>query len=182
MVHELIPSTDALQLPVAFSSILRGTPPRGCILANDEFYVVFETNPLVAKQVAQHMTKKRFDEIPVKYPYVATVFYRNSRNPHGPTRRQIYTFCLEFTESSCTMKPKGLWASLIGQPPEPADVFYAMFFSRGRLNMGRIPNNFSHASALAHLMEGVCQRLVVPRNSFWEVGPLTLGQSCPQIA
>lgn len=182
MVHELIPSTDALYLPAAFSSRLRNTPPRGCILANDEFYVVFETNPLVAKQVMQHMMHKRFDEVPIKYLYTASVFYRNSRNPHGPARGHIYTFCLEYTEHSCTMKPKGLWASLTGQAAEPADVFYAMFFSRGRLNMGRIPNNFSDSSAVEHLMDGICRRLVAPRNSFWEVGPLTLGQSCPQIA
>jgi hypothetical protein len=174
--------SDGLTLPAAFSSILRGTPSRGCILANDEFYVVFEANPLMYKQVMQHMKHKRFEEEPIKYLYVAAVFYRNSRNPHGPTHRPIYTFCLEYTEFTCTMKPQGFWASLTGRPAEPADLFYSMFFSGGRLNMARVTNNFSEASALEHLMEGVCRRLAVDRRSFWEIGPLSLGASCPQIA
>jgi hypothetical protein len=50
------------------------------------------------------------------------------------------------------------------------------------MNMGKVPNDFTEASALAHLMVGVCERLGVARRSFREIGPLSLGAECPQIA
>jgi len=182
MPHELISLMNMPTLPVAFSSKLRNHPPRGCILANDEFYVVFESHPLVVQQMAQLMSQKRFDEVPIKYLYAASVFYRKSRNPHGPSSRPIFTYCLEYTEFTCAMKPQGFWAGLTGEPKEPAEVFSAVFFGSGRMNMGKMPNNFTDASALEHLMGSACERLGVARRSFHEVGPLSLGADCPQIA
>ncbi len=182
MEHPLISLMDTPSLPVAFTSKLRNRDPKGCILANDEFYVVFESYPLVVKQMAQLMSEKRFDLIPIEYLYAASVFYRKSRNPHGPSSRPIYVFCLEYTEFTCDMKPRGLWDSLSGKAKEPAEVFSAVFQGRGRMNMGKVPNDFTEASALAHLMVGVCERLGVARRSFREIGPLSLGAECPQIA
>ena len=79
------------------------------------------------------------------------------------------------------MKPQGFWAGLIGEPKEPAEVFSAVFFGSGRMNNGKMPNNFTDASALKHLMGCACERLGVTRRSFREVGPLSLGADCPQI-
>ena len=90
MEHPLISLLDTPTLPVAFSSRNRHRNPKGCILANDEFYVVFESYPLVVKQMAQLMSEQRFDLIPIEYLYAASVFYRKSRNPHGPSSRPIY--------------------------------------------------------------------------------------------
>jgi hypothetical protein len=50
------------------------------------------------------------------------------------------------------------------------------------MNMGKVPNDFTEASALAHLMGGICERLGVARRSFREVGPLSLGADCLEIA
>jgi hypothetical protein len=182
MEHPLISLMDMPSLPVAFTSKLRNRDPKGRILANDEFYVVFESYPLVVKQMAQLMSEKRFDLVPIEYLYAASVFYRKSRNPHGPSSRPIYVFCLEYTEFTCAMKPQGLWDSLSGKPKEPAEVFFAYFQGRGRVNMGQIPNNFTEASALEQLMTGACERLGVSRSSFRDIGPLSLGPDCPQIA
>jgi hypothetical protein len=182
MEHSLISLLDTPTLPVAFSSRNRHRNPKGCILANDEFYVVFESYPLVVKQMAQLMSEQRFDLIPIEYLYAASVFYRKSRNPHGPSSRPIYAFCLEYTEFTCAMKPRGLWDALSGKPKEPAEVFFAYFQGRGRVNMGQLPNNFTDASALDMLMTGICERLSVARGSFREIGPLSLGPDCPQIA
>ena len=182
MEHPLISLMDTPSLPVAFSSKLRNRDPKGCILANDEFYVVFESYPLVVKQMAQLMSEQRFDLIPIEYLYAASVFYRKSRNPHGPSSRPIYTFCLEYTEFTCAMKPRGLWDSISGKAKEPAEVFFAYFQGRGRVNLGKVPNDFTDASALECLMVGVCEQLKIPRRSFREIGPLSLGAECPQIA
>ena len=182
MPHELISLLDLPTLPIAFSSRLYGQQAKGCILANEEFYVVFESYPLVVAQMTQLMTSKRFDPIPIKYLYAASVFYRKSRNPHGPSSRPIYVFCLEYTEFTCAMKPQGFWATLTGESKEPAEVFDAVFFGSGRMNLGKVPNDFTDESALEHLMEGICEKLGVTRRSFREVGPLALGADCPQIS
>lgn len=182
MEHPLISLLDMPSLPVAFTSKLRNRDPKGCILANDEFYVVFESYPLVVKQMAELMAQKRFEPVPIEYLYAASVFYRKSRNPHGPSSRPIYVFCLEYTEFTCAMKSQGLWDTLSGKSKEPAEVYDAYFQGRGRVNMGKVPNHFTEASALEHLMSGVCQRLSVARSSFREIGPLSLGPDCPQIA
>lgn len=182
MEHPLISLMDTPSLPIAFSSSRRNPDPKGRILASDDFYVVFESYPLVVKQMAQLMSEKRFDLIPIEYLYAASVFYRKSRNPHGPSARPIYAFCLEYTEFTCAMKPRGLWDALSGKPKEPAEVFFAYFHGRGRVNLGKLPNNFTEASALDILLTGICERLGVGRSAFREIGPLSLGPDCPQIA
>ncbi len=182
MEHKLIDQFSMPSLPFAFSSKLRHRNPKGCILANDEFYVVFESYPLVVKQMAELMAQKRFDPVPIEYLYAASVFYRKSRNPHGPSSRPIFVFCLEYTEFTCAMKSQGLWDSLSGKAKEPAEVFDAFFFGTGRVNMGKVPNHFTEASALEHLMRSACTKLGVPRGSFRLIGPLSLGPDCPQIA
>ena len=182
MAHPLISLLDMPSLPVAFTSKLRNREPKGCILANDEFYIVFESHPLVVKQMAQLMSEKRFDQVPIEYLYAASVFYRKSRNPHGPSSRPIYVFCLEYTEFTCAMKSQGFWDTLSGKPKEPAEVFDAVFLGNGRMNMGKVPNHFTDASALEHLLRSACAKLGVPRSSFREIGPLSLGADCPQIA
>jgi len=169
-------------LPVAFASRLTKRPKLGCIMTDDEFYVVFESYPLAMKQVSQMFAEQRIDPIPLEYPYVASVFYRKSRNPHGPSNCPIYVFCLEYTEFTCEMKSRGLWDTLTGKPKDPAEVFSAVFFADGRNNFGKVPNDFTDASALEHLMRGVCEQLGVSRNSFRDIGPLSLGPDCPQIA
>jgi hypothetical protein len=85
MPHELISLLDTATLPVAFSSRMRGDP-RGRILVSQEYYVVFEHRPLTVMQMAKAVTEKTIPSIPLEYLYVASVFYRKSRNPHGPSR------------------------------------------------------------------------------------------------
>ena len=182
MTHELISLMNSPTLPVAFSSRMRGGAPRGCLLAGDEFYVVFEHRPLTVLQMTKVATEQTIPEVPIHYLYAASVFYRKSRNPHGPSARPIFAFCLEYTEFTCAMKPQGFWAKLIGLAKEPAEVFSAVFYARGRANMGTVPNNFTDESAKEFLVGEACQRLKLPRGTFRDVGPITLGPECPAIA
>ena len=182
MAHELISLMDTPTLPVAFSSRTRGGTPRGRLLASDDFYVVFEHRPLTVLQMAKLVTEKTIPQIPLEYLYAASVFYRKSRNPHGPSSRPILAFCLEYTEFTCAMKPRGFWAGLTGAAKEPAEVFSAVFFPRGRANMGTVPNDFTDESAKEFLVGEACQRLKLPRGAFRDVGPITLGPECPAIA
>lgn len=193
MPHDLIDLFAMPTLPMAFSSVIRNLPvsftskltkrpQKGCILVSEDFYVVFEGYPLAVKQMAQMIGEQQIDPIPIEYLYAASVFYRKSRNPHGPSSCPIYVFCLEYTEFTCEMKSRGLWDTLVGKAKEPAEVFSAVFFANGRSNDGKLPNDFTDTSALEHLMAGACERLGVPRHNFREVGPLSLGADCPEIA
>jgi hypothetical protein len=182
MPHELISLMSSPTLPVAFSSRMRGGAPRGRLLVSEEYYVVFEHRPLTVLQMTKAAMEKTIPEVPIHYLYVASVFYRKSRNPHGPSARPIFAFCLEYTEFTCAMKPQGFWAKLIGSAKEPAEVFSAVFYARGRANMGTIPNNFTDKTAQDFLLGEVCERLTLPRGTFRDVGPLTLGADCPAIA
>ena len=169
-------------LPVAFSSRLRGGSARGRLLVSNNYYVVFETKPIMVMQMAGVMAERRLTPNPLEYLYTAAVFYRKSKNPHGPSSRPIYVFCLEYTEFTCEMKPRGLWGSLTGEPKEPAEVFSAIFFEGGRSNMGKVRNHFTDQSALEFLMNNVCERLNIRRSEFTTLGTIELGPDCAQIA
>jgi hypothetical protein len=182
MKHKLISLSDSPTMPVAWSSKARNREASGSVLATDDFYVVFESYPLVVMQMFELMSQKPVPELPIQYLYAASVFYRKSRNPHGPSSRPIYVFCLEYSELTCRMKPQGLWDSLCGNPMVPAELFTAYFFSDGRANLGQIPNDFTPESALEHLMEGACRVLQVPRHQFRHVGPLSLGPDSDLIS
>ncbi len=179
---ELISLTTFPSIPAAWSSLLRGEGERGMVLASEDYYVVFEHRPLTFAQVAEFMTNKTLTQIPLEYLYAASVFYRKSRNPHGPSARPILAFSLEYTEFTCAMRRRGFWDSLTNAPAEPAEVYYCLFQPNARINMDKLPNNFTDESAKEFLLEGICERLGLEREDFHDIGPVTLGPDHPAIA
>ena len=185
MTHELISLMNSPTLPVAFSSRMRDDDPRGCILANEEYFLVFEHRPFTVQQMNELALKKSATQFPLEYLYAASLFYRKSRNPHYRSARPIFAFCLEYTELTCAMKPQGFWAKLTGSAKEPAEVFSAVFSARRRLNMGKVPNDFTEKTALTFLFEQMCEQLSLSAEEikgFRLVGPVSLGPDCPDIA
>jgi hypothetical protein len=185
MPHELISLTSYPTLPAAFSSRARDAAPRGCILANEEYYLVFEHRPFTVQQMTELALKKPVTQIPLEYLYVASLFYRKSRNPHYRSARPIFAFCLEYTEFTCAMKPQGFWGKLSGSDKEPAEVFSAVFSARLRLNKGKVPNDFTDKTALEFLFGQMCEHLALSADEikgFRLVGPVSLGPDCPEIA
>lgn len=184
MPHELISLLNNPTMPAAFSSRARNDVPRGCIIANQEFYLVFERRPFTVRQMTKLSTEKSIPSTPLEYLYTASLFYRKSRNPHYRSARPIAVFCLEYTESTCAMRPRGFWKRLIGAENEPAEVFSAVFTARRRLNMGKIPNDFTDKTALNFLFNQMCEQFLAPGEigGFRLVGPVELGPDCPDIA
>jgi hypothetical protein len=182
MSHELISLMDSPTLPVSFTSQMQGFGQHGRLLVGDDYYIVFEMRPLTVIQMMAVTSKSPMPPVPIQYLYTASVFYRKSRNPHGPSSRPIYVFCLEYTEFTCEMKSRGLFGALMGERREPAEVFFAQFHANGRMNMGKIENNFSDQLAKKFLVEKACEQLALSRNAFRELGPLSLGPDCPAIA
>lgn len=182
MSHQLISLMDMPSLPVSFTSQLQGFGHHGCLLSNDEYYIVFEMRPLTVIEMMAVTTKSPMPPVPIQYLYTASVFYRKSRNPHGPSSRPIFVFCLEYTEFTCEMKSRGLFGALTGERREPAQVFYGVFHPNRHVNMGQIPNNFTDHSAKNFLVGEVCEKLELNRYAFREIGPLSLGPDCPAIA
>lgn len=182
MTHGLISLMDMPTLPVSFTSKLQGYQAHGKLLASRDFYIVFERRPLTVIQMMAVTSRSPMPDVPIEYLYTASVFYRKSRNPHGPSSRPIYVFCLEYTEFTCEMKSRGLFGALAGERREPAEVYFALFYENGRTNFGKIDNNFTDYSAKVFLVGKACEKLELGTNEFVEVGPLSLGPDCPAIA
>lgn len=185
MSHELISLINNPTMPAAFSSRARNDTPRGCIIANQEFFLVFERRPYAVIQMTGRVTGKSVTSMPIEYLYAASLFYRKSRNPHYRSARPIFAFCLEYTEMTCAMRPRGLWDRIIGAESEPAEVFSTIFTARARLNMGKVPNDFTDKTALEFLFHQMCDHLsLAPEEigGFRLVGPVELGPDCPGVA
>lgn len=179
MPHDPISLTEHPNLPAAFSSRAHVGGDRGRILASDEFYLVFEHRPL---PLEEFMTGQQVGPYPTEYLYGLSVFYRNSRNPHARRKLPILAICLAYNDLICPKKPQGLWASLSGAPEEPGRVFPIVFSSRGQMNIFSVVNDFTDETAKAYLVERACAHLGIPTNSSRDVGPLSLGSECPEVA
>lgn len=182
MSHELISVIGTPTLPSPGSSWIRGNYSRGRILASQDHYAFFEYRPLTVRQMNKHFLNQSVPHDPLQFLYTLVVYYRKSRNPHGPSARPIFAFCLEYSVISCAMKPQGFWAKLTGTEKEPAEVFYTVFCGRLRENHGTVQNHFTDESAKQYLLEEACESLMLPHGSFRELGPLSLGTDSPEIA
>jgi len=182
MTHALISLMETPTLPVAFTSKLQGFQERGRLLASEDFYIVYEHRPLAVIQMMAVTTGSKIPDCPIEYLYTASVFYRKSRNPHGPSSRPIYVFCLEYSEFTCRMKSRGLFGALAGDRREPEEVFFAVFSENKRASPRHMPNNFSDESAKVFLVKEVSKHLGLSVSEFRDVGPLARGPDCPAIA
>ena len=132
-MHELIKLTEWGTLPVAYSSYLHrgGLAQRGRVLVSQDYYLVFEPRPCTVNQVLavkEAMMAGKVVPLPpsgIEYLYTASVYYRKSRNPHGPSHRPIFAFCLEYSELSCEMAPQTEAETKAGKPKVPTQEFVA---------------------------------------------------------
>ena len=189
-MHELIKITEWGTLPVAYSSYHHrgGLAQRGRVLVSQDYYLVFEPRPCTVNQVLA-VTKvipgAEDGKLPpsgIEYLYTASVYYRKSRNPHGPSHRPIFAFCLEYSEFSCEMLPQTEAEIKAGKPKVPTQVFVAYFHGKGRNNAGLVRNDFTDDSAFDLLMASACMVLGLTRDDFRHLGTLAYGHNSPELA
>jgi hypothetical protein len=189
-MHELIKLTEWGTLPLAYSSYHhRGElAQRGRVLVSQDYYLVFEPRPCTVNQVLvvkeAMMEGKRVPLPPsgIEYLYTASVYYRKSRNPHGPSHRPIFAFCLEYSEISCEMLPQTEAEIKAGKPKVPTHVFVAYFHGKGRNNAGLVRNDFTDDSAFDLLTASACTVLGLTRDDFHHLGTLSHGHDSPELA
>jgi len=182
MNHELIPLVTMPTIPMSFSCQLRrgGT---GWIYKHDVFYVVVDREPICAGQAMQ-MMMQRTKTIPpcaMNYLYAASLFYRKSRNPHGPSARPIYIAALEHAVHSCEYEPQGVWSRFTGSAPSPKTVFLGLFHATGRINLGKRTNDFTDSSACSLLLTTAASKVGLGESDFELSGSASQGPECPSI-
>ena len=171
---------DNPAMPFAFSSQHSEHQDEGCILANGDYYVVFEAQPLTVKEMVLKARRIPSRGSLIRHLYSASVFDQKYRKRNVTFQSPIYVFSLVYNIAS-PVKPKGIWAKICNEPDEPAILRSTIYLRHGEIVRDYIENSFTNGSALRHLMEGVCAQLGVPRKSFRKIGPLSIGHDSPAI-
>ncbi len=173
--HEPLLVMEKPTMPLAFSSQHNEHQDAGCILANGDYYVVFEVQPLTVKEMLLRACRIPNQGSLIRHLYSASVFHGEFRRRKAPSPSPICVFSLVYNIAT-PVKPKGIWATICNEPYEPAILRSTIYLRHGEVVRDYIENNFTKSSALQHLMEGVCAHLGVPRKSFRKIGPLSLGR------
>ena len=167
-------------MPAAFSSQVRKRPP-GRLYASEDYVVVFEAEPFCVAEMMLHLSGRSSEPAMIQYTYAATVFYRKSRNPHGPSSRPIYVACLEHS-AVCRYEEPSFWGRLTGAKRRPLEVFVGIFYEGGRSNLGVVPNDFTEESAARLLLEHASRCVGLRPDDFRQQPGFEQGLSCPAIA
>lgn len=107
-----------------------------------------------------------------KHPYILSVLYRKSRNPHGPSSRPVYIVTYEYSYFTCSVEVPGFFGKLFGEKERPREVFMVGNSANGRNNAGKFDFNFSREQAMWNMAKFAQEalRLVQP---FKHVGSTT---------
>lgn len=166
--HPLMSLTDDPSHPLAFSSLKNGSTSVG-MLASGDFFAVFEQNPVCLLNAMEDMSGHARTNIFFEHPYSLSVFYRKSRNPHGPSKRPIFIATYEFSPMTCRTTGGGLFGALIGDRKRPAEAYLIGNFAGGRFNRGMQAMDPGASAACAVLSE-LAEEYLGPGLSFEDVG------------
>jgi hypothetical protein len=157
---------------MGFTSISAGEAESGALYVSQNFYIVCEKKPLSLTQVAALSAGKGWQPSPIDTLYSASVYYKQSKNPIGPSKLPIQVFGMMFTNTELAMKPRNLWQRMTGKPFEPEMLFLVHYSSAGMKNLGTFDNDFDAESAYKLMIAKACEELVLHRNEFQILGDL----------
>ena len=167
---------------MGFTSVATGEAELGELYVSDIFYVVCEKRPLCLTQIASISAGKGIDPALIDTLYSASVYYKKSLNPIGPSSLPIHVFSMAFTNTELSMKPRGLWAKITGKPFEPEMVMLMHYSADGVKIVGSLDNDFDRQTAYKTMIFKVCEELVMHRNEFKHLGNLKdFGPDSPAI-
>jgi hypothetical protein len=115
---------------------------------------------------------KGIQPMPVDTLYSASIYYRKSKNPRGPSSLPIHVFGMTFINHELAMKPRGLWGKLTGKPFEPEKLALMHYSSGNMTSLGSFDNDFDAISAYKLMIVKACEELVLHRNEFRYLGTL----------
>ena len=155
---QLLSMTNDPTHPLGFSS-LRNGQSTVTLLKSGDLFAVFEKNPVNLMNAMEDMSGSPRSDLMFHHPYALSVFYRKSRNPHGPSTRPVYIATFEYSPVTCRMRSRGLLGALTGAKAEPAEVYMIGNGPRGRDNAGLFPYDFTESQAMGRLARFVDERL-----------------------
>jgi hypothetical protein len=173
---------DFPTLPIAYSSHGR-RGGAGWLFAHDIDCVVVDRELICVLQKLQ-MLGVNSTSIPpsdMNYLYAASLLFRKSMNPHGPSARPIHVAALEHAALSCEYEPRGFWGALTGKAHRPKTAFLGVFHAAGRYNLGPHANDFTDSSACALLLNTVASQVGLEAHHFCPCGNAAQGSACPAI-
>jgi len=182
MPHELIALSTMPTIPMAYSS--KATRGAGLwMYYSDDYYSVIDEQPISMEQSMKLVATGKLDRnYDMQYLFAASLFYRPSRNPHGPSKRPIFVAALEHSPFSCEYEKPGCLGGILGMKRKPKTVFLGLFTASGHENFGERPNRFTVDNARAVLLETVSARVGLNASDFKPCANPSRGPECPEIA
>lgn len=179
MTSQHITIMDNPTMPMTFSSRLR-PGAKGWIYASSQHAIVIEEEPISVGQAA-HMMANKTRAIPpanMQYTAAASVFYRRSKNPSGPSRLPIAVVALEHSSFSTMYEQVGCLGRLMGRRPRPLEVFLGVWTAQGRSNLGSMPNFFNSDAQRGLLLAKATELLELDANDLKLCGSTSQGPDC----
>ncbi len=179
MIHQPLSLTENPTIPMAFSSMLR-SPCQGWIFASARYSIVIDEQPVAVFQAAQMMSSKSrvVPDWPIQYTAAASVFYRASASPNGPSRIPIAVVALEHSAVSTDYEPVGLIGRLLGRRPKPLEVFVRVWHRDLRMNHGAIQRPITAEAARTLLLAKASEVIGEDPASFRLAGSARQGPDC----
>lgn len=158
MSHELIDLTKWPSMPAPWSS----TDPGQAWVWGD-YVATLQTNPALMGVILNKIAgKKVSDQLPLEFLFAMTVFYRQDKNPHGPSHRPILVATLERMNygalddlAGSLFKGLALGTDSSGSSP----VVQGLFTAETRLNLGDFQGPLTRATARRYFLELIRDRL-----------------------
>lgn len=161
-MHALIDFTAFPSMPGLFQS--RG--PGEAWLWGDCF-AILQTNPDTVAKSMQRLLNIPDSQLPAMlYPFAMTVYYKKSKNPHGPSNRPILSVTLEQMDTSKAAAQLGLNAAALRDMGlsggEEAPVYSGVFAAGSRVNLGMFTQPVTVDNARKHFFSVIRDRLRLP--------------------
>jgi hypothetical protein len=128
-----------------------------------DFVAILQKNPktcsVLLAEMMNHLSKERKASPPLsavmEYPYAMVVFYRNDRNPHGPSSQPI--LCVGVEQANYGAFSRLMGDSSLGDGLIPTEgkgtLMVGVFRSDGRSNLGSFDELLSKETARAKFFD-----------------------------
>lgn len=148
-----------------------------------DYVVLLQTEPgRVVDLLNQMAGTPTTGPTPLSYPFVVTVFYRQDRNPHGPSSQPIFVAGLEkmdYTAVAIMMKARDVDVDERGLDGGNVPPVTGIFTARSRLNLGSYEGPLTVEAVRQHLMK-VVQVHLTPAGVAVMIGPIAAIHGHPE--
>lgn len=177
-MHELIQLQSWPSMPAPLNS---RTPGEAWIWG--DYVLALQTLPPTIAEIFNAMAGKEVcPPPPISYPFVVSVFYRQARNPHGPSSRPILVAGLEkinYAAYGPTLIGEGQSPDLIDDLIKNPTCMIGIFTASQRFNLGTYMGAEEADAARSKLFEVVAKHLQLTGEPV-KIGPIAAIHGHPE--